>query len=97
VYVQDDNGVLVSSFNGPIAITLGANPGGATLSGTLTVTATNGVATFTKLSINQSGTGYTLVATAAGLTQATSAPFNITEAQEPVPSYTLHLPLIMKS
>jgi hypothetical protein len=97
VYVQDDNGVLVSSFNGPIAITLGANPGGATLSGTLTVTATNGVATFTNLSINQSGTGYTLVATAAGLTQATSAPFDITEVKEPVPSYPLYLPLIMRS
>jgi len=38
----------------------------------------NGVATFSNLSINKAGTGYTLSATSSGLTGATSNAFNIT-------------------
>ena len=66
------------TFFGPVTIALGANPGGGTLSGTLTVNAVFGVATFDDLSINRAGTGYTLVATAGGLTEVTSNTFNIT-------------------
>ena len=39
---------------------IGTNPGGGTLSGTTTVAAVAGVATFSNLSINKAGTGYTL-------------------------------------
>ena len=78
VAAQDDGGNTVTGFSGAITIALGNNPGGGTLSGTTTVTAVNGVATFSNLSIDQAGTGYTLVATTPGLTGATSAPFNIT-------------------
>ena len=46
-----------------MTLSLGNNPGGGTLSGTLTVAAVNGVATFNNLSINAAGSGYTLVAT----------------------------------
>ena len=49
-----------------------------TLSGTTIVTAVNGVATFSDLSIDKAGNGYTLVAAASGLTGATSTTFNIT-------------------
>ena len=42
------------------------------------MSAINGVATFSDLSIDKLGTGYTLRATATGLTQATSLAFNIT-------------------
>jgi len=42
------------------------------------VNVVNGVATFTNLSIDQPGTGYTLQASASGLTAATSSPFNVT-------------------
>jgi hypothetical protein len=56
---------------GPIALT--NNPSGAILGGTLTVTAVNGVATFTGLTINTASTGYTLRATTNGLTNATTA------------------------
>src|SRR5207244_1594766 len=45
--------------------------------GTPTVAAVNGVATFANLSINNPGTGYTLTASATGLTGATSSAFNI--------------------
>jgi hypothetical protein len=48
-----------------------------TLSGTLTVNAVNGVATFSNLSIDQVGNGYTLVVTAANVVNAESATFSI--------------------
>ena len=60
-----------------ITLTLGANPGGATLTGGA-ATVSNGVATFSGLSLNQAGTGYTLAASGGSLTGATSSAFNIT-------------------
>ena len=68
------------SFNGQVTIAI-ANNGGlllaGKLSGTKTVTAVNGVATFSDLSIDQVGNGYTLQGAAPGLSGAVSAPFNI--------------------
>ncbi len=72
---QDQSGNLVSTFTGNITVALGANPNGANLSGTTTVAAVGGVATFGTLSINRAGTGYTLTATGGGA--ATSAAFNV--------------------
>jgi len=46
----------------------------------VTRAAVAGVATFTGLSIDRSGVGYTLAAASTGLTGATSAAFNITAA-----------------
>jgi hypothetical protein len=45
VQVQDASGRPVSDANAIITIAIGSNPGAATLSGTLTVTASGGVAT----------------------------------------------------
>ena len=78
VSVEDANGNVVTSDNSSVTIAIGANPGNGTLSGTLTVAAVNGVATFNGLSINKAGTGYTLTATDGSLTGATSSTFNIT-------------------
>ena len=50
----------------------------AALSGTLTVPAVGGVASFSDLQISAPGTGYTLTASASGLSGATSAGFAIT-------------------
>jgi len=69
----------VAAFGGSITVAAGSNPGAATLGGTTTVTAINGVATFSTLSLNQAGTGYTLTAAATGLTGATSAAFDVTQ------------------
>lgn len=77
VAIRDGFGNPVTTATHSITIALGANPGGGALSGTATVAALNGVATFPDLSINNAGTGYTLTATAAGLTAGTSAGFTI--------------------
>ena len=83
VSALDASGTLVTSFTGAITVAIGTNPAAATLSGTLTVNATNGVATFSNLSINNAGTGYTLQATSSGLTGATSNAFNVTAPPPP--------------
>ena len=80
VRAVDSGGSTVPTFTGTVTIALGANPGGGTLSGTTTATAVAGVATFANLRISQPGAGYTLTASAAGLTGATSAPFTVTAA-----------------
>jgi len=80
VAIVDALGNRVTSYNGPVTVTIGHNGGtvlpGA-LSGTKTVNAVNGVATFSDLSIDQPGNGYTLLATVPNMFTAESAPFNI--------------------
>jgi hypothetical protein len=78
VTIEDGSGNVVSSATDPVTIAIGTNPGGGTLSGTLTVAAAGGVATFSDLSINKAGNGYTLAATSGSLTGATSSPFDVT-------------------
>src|SRR5205814_1231419 len=78
VTARDASGNTVTSYTGLITVAIGANPGGGTLAGTTSVNAVSGVATFSTLSINNAGTGYTLTASANGLTGTTSASFNIT-------------------
>jgi hypothetical protein len=80
VQVVDQFGKVVAGDNtDTITLSIGTNPGGGTLSGTLTVTVTSGVATFGDLSIDLPGKGYTLRATAGGsLPDIDSDPFNIT-------------------
>src|SRR5213594_3787901 len=80
VTATDGAGHPVPSFNGPVTIAIGTNGGlvmPGTLSGTKTVTAVNGVATFNDLSIDQPGNGYTLKVAASGLRGAESSSFNI--------------------
>ena len=79
VEVQDAGGNRVTTATNSVTLAFGTNAGpGATLSGTNPVSAVNGVATFSNLSIDSAGTGYTLTANAGGLTGATSNTFNIT-------------------
>ncbi|MDH3495501.1 MAG: hypothetical protein OER21_01945 [Gemmatimonadota bacterium] len=77
VVPYDRLGNQVLSFVGTMSAAIGANPSGGTLSGTITVNASAGFATFSDLSIDAAGSGYTLVATSTGLSPATSTPFNI--------------------
>jgi alpha-tubulin suppressor-like RCC1 family protein len=77
VTMQDAFGNAVTSATNPVTIAIGANPTGGTLSGTTTVSAVGGVATFGNLAIDRSGSGYTLVVSAPGLTGAASNAFAI--------------------
>src|SRR5687767_14798278 len=77
VAIQDAAGNTVAGSTAPVSIALAANPGAATLLGSVTVNAVNGVATFTDVRITKAAQGYTLVATSAGLTSATSPAFEI--------------------
>src|SRR2546427_5980 len=78
VTAQDAQGNTATAFAATVTLAIGANPGGGTLSGTTAVAAAGGVATFPGLSINKAGVGYTLAASATGVTGATSAAFTVT-------------------
>jgi hypothetical protein len=78
VTIQDSQGNTVTNSTLTINMAIGTNPGSGTLGGTVAVAAVAGVATFSTLTIDKAGTGYTLVATSGALTLATSTAFNIT-------------------
>jgi hypothetical protein len=80
VSARDPFNNLVPSYTGNVTVAIETNPGGGTLSGTKQVAAVAGVATFSTLSINMVGTGYSLLAAAAGLVSASSAAFDITSS-----------------
>jgi Bacterial Ig-like domain (group 1) len=78
VEIQDAGGNRVNT-NAQVTVAISNNAGGGTLSGTLTKNATSGLATFNNISINKTGTGYTLGAS-EGAFNTTSSGFNITPA-----------------
>ena len=80
VAVQDAAGTTLATASNSVSLAIGSNPGGASLSGGAPTSTAAGVVSFPGLSLNKAGTGYSLVATAAGLTSATSSTFNITPA-----------------
>lgn len=77
VEIRDQFGNRVLSANNGVVLTFGTNPGGGILTGG-SGTASSGVATFSSLSINQTGSGYTLKATVGGLADIVSTTFNVT-------------------
>ena len=85
VLVQDASGNTMTSSAANVTLAILNNAGSGTLSGSTTVAAVNGVATFSGLSIDKAGTGYTLSAGAAGLTSATSSAFDIISALPSAP------------
>jgi hypothetical protein len=87
VTIEDSAGTTVGTSS-TVTIAIGNNAGPGNLSGSVGVTASNGVATFSNLSIDTVGTGYTLTATDAadGNLTVTSHAFNIT-----APSVAKHL------
>jgi hypothetical protein len=82
VTVQDAFGNTVTSPRVDITVAIGNNPGGGSLGGTTTVrTGMNtGISIFSSVNIDKTGNGYTLTASAAGLSGATSSGFDITPA-----------------
>src|SRR6185312_5637119 len=84
VQILDQKGNIITSSTALVTMNFGANPGSGILSGTKSVNAVNGIATFSDLSIDAIANGYTLSASSAGLTSDTSTPFNITPYPIPV-------------
>ena len=75
VAVEDASGNIETSDNTTqVSLAIGTNPAGGTLSGGSAVTVASGIATFSGLSINTAGTGYTLTASSTPVySAATSA------------------------
>ena len=80
VYAEDSSGNLLSSFDGTVTVALANNPGGATLGGTLTATASNGAATFSGLILTTAASGYTLEVSGSGLGAGVSSAVTVTAA-----------------
>jgi hypothetical protein len=80
VTLQDNDGATVSGATNAVTLALATGPASATLEGTLTVNAVDGVARFTELRINKAGSGYSLRATSGTLGAATSATFDVLPA-----------------
>src|SRR5205085_5645013 len=75
IRIEDQFGNLRSSDNST-TLTASINTGGGTLQGTTTMTATNGIVTFTNLSRNVAGT-ITLRFSSGGLSSAGSIPITV--------------------
>ena len=73
VTAENGSGKIATTYNGRVTLALSGGTSGAKLGGTVTITAVNGVAAFTGLTINTAGTGYTLTASSGTLTSAKSS------------------------
>ncbi len=79
-------GAVDTTYTGNVTLAFGTNAGsgsfvvGGSPASSITVAAVNGVADFSPIIVNATGFGYTLKATASGLTAATSNTFNVVAA-----------------
>jgi hypothetical protein len=108
VAVQDASGNPITTFTSPVTLGLALNPGASAISGTATVNAVAGVATFTGISLNRPGSGYVFVASAVGLASGNSGTFSISigaastialvsgGAQSGAASSALALPIVVR-
>ena len=77
VAVENSAGTRDIDYTGTVTIALAHNPGGDALEGTLTADVYEGVAVFSGLTLKVPDSGYTITATASGLSSTTTAPFNV--------------------
>jgi hypothetical protein len=77
VQVRDQFGNILSSANNSVSIALVAGPAGATLGGTKTANAVNGVATFADLTLDQLGDNFQLQVSSPGLADRPSNSFSV--------------------
>jgi len=80
VTARDAQGNTATGFSGTVRWPIGANPGGGSLSGTISVAAVAGVVTYGNLSIDRTGTGYSLTAASGGVAGTTSTAFDVSAA-----------------
>jgi len=77
VDVENSQGYLISSYNGPVTLTYAVNPAGAPEPANNVVDAVDGVATFPALTFRAIGFGFNLQASAKQATSSPSQPFDI--------------------
>ncbi|MFI5455035.1 MAG: hypothetical protein ACHRXM_06250 [Isosphaerales bacterium] len=78
VAVEDRFGNVVTTSSGSVTVARASGPASSILGGTLTIMVNQGVATFSNLTLNQTGIGYSLKATSNhGLTSAKTNLFNV--------------------
>ena len=77
VTALDPYGNVDTTFDGSVSVAILNNPGGGTLGGTVSEAAQSGVTTFSGLTVNAAGAGYTLQVSSPGLTTATTDAFTI--------------------
>jgi hypothetical protein len=87
VQVLSTSGQLDTASTAAITVAIGPGSSPGTLSGTLTVNAVAGIASFSDLSINQAG-DFTLVATSPGISPVTSNGFTIGGSVQQCPTST---------
>lgn len=80
VAIQNQNGQIVTTDNSKVTLSISSGSGGFTTTSIVSVNAVNGVATFSNLTLNVSGS-YKLSANDGSLTGATSNTITITAAQ----------------
>jgi hypothetical protein len=80
VTLENSSGDVDTNYIGDVTISLDDNPDDGTLDGTLTVPVVDGVATFSGLTLDAAGTGYTLQASSGNLPVVTTTSFNIVAA-----------------
>ncbi len=76
--IEDAYGNVVTSATNTVSIALASNPGGTSLGGTLTVTASQGLATFSGLTLTKAASGYTFQVTSSGLGAPVSTSLTVT-------------------
>ncbi|MDG3008179.1 hypothetical protein [Paludisphaera mucosa] len=86
VAAEDLFGNVDGTFRGAVAVALAGNPGGTALGGVLTATAQDGVATFSGLTLDRIGSGYTLSIAGGGLIPATTRAFDVVPAAVRAPT-----------
>jgi hypothetical protein len=97
VDVENSQGYLESSFNGPVTLTYAVNPVGAPEPANNVVYAVGGVATFPALTFSAIGIGFELQASAEQATSSPSQPFGIATTSQAVtcqPGQTCQSPTV---
>jgi virginiamycin B lyase len=95
VQAEDSTGNLITTFNGTVTVGLGndTNYGGTpTLGGTLTVTASDGVATFSGLTLSPAGYYYSLYTSGGGFGWGVTNTITVTSAAAPQSAITQQPP-----
>lgn len=81
VALVDTLSQIVPSADNEVSVALRMNAAGTTLTGTTTVRAVGGIATFSDLHVTNAAGGYVMVVTSAGLPPVISQPFEVVSTQ----------------